>query len=217
MTQINTRTSAVNFPTTYAAKVTVPQPGDDVIGPVIEAYYGSPYQPDTTLNVVKMFAGTGAHFSGVIDLVNAIFGPEGINPKHRQTCMMRVAKDCNAPYEWQIHSSIGRNVGLTADEIAAFASDGPVTGVGQDYILLCRACDELTSAKTLTDQTLTELLATFGEDLTRKYILSISVFILMALCLNGNRVPLETSDKVSKVTTSNPAGLAVKQRGPGEG
>ena len=215
MEQIKTNTRAMNFPTSYAATVTVPLPDDDVIRPVIEAYYGASYQPDTTLNVVKMFAGTGAHFPGVIDTVNAIFGPEGINPKHRQACMMRVAKDCNAPYEWQIHSSIGRNVGLSEDEIAAFASDGPVTGVGQDYILLCRACDELTSAKTLTDQTLTELLATFGEDLTRKYILSISVFVLMALCLNGNRVPLETTDKVSKVTTSNPAGLAVKQRGPG--
>jgi hypothetical protein len=217
MAQIKTKTPAMKFPTSYAATVTVPLPDDDVIRPVIEAYYGSPYQPDTTLNVVKMFAGTGAHFSGVIDLVNAIFGPEGINPKNRQTCMMRVAKDCNAPYEWQIHSSIGRNVGLSEDEIAAFASDGPVTGVGQDYILLCRACDELAGAKTLTDETLSELLATFGEVLTRKYILSIAVFILMALCLNGNRVPLETSDKVSKTTTSNPAGLAVKQGGPSKG
>jgi hypothetical protein len=205
------------FPTSYAAAVAVPLPDDAVIRPVIEAYYGGAYQPDTTLNVVKMFAGTGAHFAGVIDTVNAIFGPEGINPKHRQACMMRVAKDCNAPYEWQIHSSIGRNVGLSEDEIAAFASDAPVTGVGPDYILLCRACDELTGAKTLTDETLTELVATFGEDLTRKYILSISVFVLMALCLNGNRVPLETSDKVSKVTTSNPAGLAVKQSSPNEG
>ncbi|WP_157134529.1 carboxymuconolactone decarboxylase family protein [Sphingomonas sp. PAMC 26605] len=207
----------MTFPTSYAAAVSVPLPDDDVIRPVIEAYYGSAYQPDTTLNVVKMFAGTGAHFAGVIDTVNAIFGPEGIDPKHRQTCMMRVAKQCNAPYEWQIHSSIGRNVGLSEDEIAAFASDGPVTGVGSDYILLCRACDELTGAKTLTDATLSEMLATFGEVLTRKYILSISVFVLMALCLNGNRVPLESSDKVSTVTTSNPAGLAVKQGGSGQG
>ncbi|WP_242138792.1 carboxymuconolactone decarboxylase family protein [Sphingomonas sp. TREG-RG-20F-R18-01] len=204
----------MTFPTRYAAAVAVPLPDDDVIRPVIEAYYGSAYQPDTTLNVVKMFAGTGAHFAGVIDTVNAIFGPEGIDPKHRQACMMRVAKDCDAPYEWQIHASIGRNVGLSEDEIAAFASDGPVAGVGQDYILLCRACDELTGAKTLTDDTLSELLSTFGEVSTRKYILSISVFVLMALCLNGNRVPLESSDKVSTVTTSNPAGLAVRQSDP---
>ena len=123
----------MNFPTSYAAAVAVPLPDDDVIRPVIEDYYGSTYQPDTTLNVVKMFAGTG-----------------------------------------------------------------------------------VAGAKTLTDETLTELLATFGEDSTRKYILSISVFIFMGLWLNGCRVPLETTDKVSKTTTTNPAGLAVKQRGADE-
>ena len=48
---------------------------------------------------------------------------------------------------------IGSNAALTS------ASDGPVTGVGSDYILLCRACDELAGAKTLTDETLSELLA----------------------------------------------------------
>ena len=129
--------------------------------------------------------------------------------------MMRVAKALNAPYEWQIHSAIGRNVGLSEEQIAAFASDGPVAGVGLDYILLCRACDELAGAKTLTDETLSELLTTFGEVSTRKYILSIAYFIFMGLWLNGCRVPLETTDKVSKTTTSNPAGLAVKQGVPG--
>ena len=119
----------MNIPTTYAATVTVPLPDDDVVKPVIETYFGGTYQPDATLNVVKMFAGTGTHFAGVIDVVNAIFGPDGINPKHRQMCMMRVAKAINAPYEWQLHSAIGRNLGLTEDEIAAFASDGPVTGI----------------------------------------------------------------------------------------
>jgi Carboxymuconolactone decarboxylase family len=176
----------MNIPTTYAATVAVPLPDDDVVRPVIEAYYGGAYQPDTTLN--KMFAGTGAHFSPVIDVVNAIFGPDGINPKHRQTCMMRVAKALNAPYEWQIHSAIGRNVGLSDDKIAAFASDGQVTGVDPDYILLCRAADELANDKTLSDTTLSELLATFGEVSTRKYILSISFFIFMGLWLNGCRV-----------------------------
>jgi hypothetical protein len=199
----------MNIPTTYATSVTVPLPDDVVVKAVIETYYGGTYQPDTTLNVVKMFAGTGAHFAGVIDVVNAIFGPDGINPKHRQMCMMRVAKTINAPYEWQLHSTIGRNLGLTEDEIAAIASDGPVTGIDSDYILLGRAADELANAKTLTDTTLSEMLATFGEDSTRKYILSISFFIFMGLWLNGCRIPLETTDKVGGITTTNPAGTAV--------
>ncbi|MGA9674628.1 MAG: carboxymuconolactone decarboxylase family protein [Mycobacterium sp.] len=201
----------MNIPTTYAATVAVPLPDDDVVKAVIETYFGGTYQPDATLNVVKMFAGTGAHFSGVIDVVKAIFGPDGINPKHRQMCMMRVAKALNAPYEWQIHSAIGRNVGLSDDDIAAIASDGPVTGIDSDYVLLGRAADELASAKTLSDATLSELLATFGEDSTRKHILSISFFVFMGLWLNGCRIPLETTDKVGAKTT-NPAGTSVTDR-----
>lgn len=199
----------MNFPTTYAAAVTVPLPDDDVVKEVVEAYFGGTYQPDATPNVVKMFAGTGAHFSGVIDTVNAIFGPDGINPKHRQMCMMRTAKAFNAPYEWQMHSAIGRNVGLTEDEIAAIASDGPVTGIDSAYVLLGRAVDELASAHTLTDDTLGELLSTFGDDWTRKYIFSISFFMFMGLWLNGCRVPLETTDKIGGRDT-NPAGTSAQ-------
>ena len=185
----------MNIPTTYAATVTVPLPDDDVIKGVIEAYFGGTYQPDATLNVVKMFAGTGAHFPGVIDTVKAIFGPEGINPKHRQMCMMRVAKAFDAPYEWQIHSAIGRNVGLSDDESPPSPPTGP-SPASTDYVLLGRAVDEFASAKTLSDETLSELLATFGEVLTRKYIFSITYFIFMGLWLNGCRVPLETTDKI---------------------
>lgn len=199
----------MNIPTSYGATVTVPLPDDDVIKGVVEAYYGGTYEPDATPNVVKMFAGTGAHFAGVIDTVNAIFGPEGINPKHRQMCMMRSAKAFNAPYEWQMHSAIGRNVGLTEDEIAAFASDGPVTGVDSAYVLLGRAVDEFADASTLTDETLGDLLAAFGVELTRKYIFSISYFIFMALWLNGCRVPMETTDKVGERAT-NPAGTSAR-------
>jgi len=50
MEQIKTKTPAMNFPTTYAGTVTVPLPDDDVVRPVIEAYYGGAYQPDTTLS-----------------------------------------------------------------------------------------------------------------------------------------------------------------------
>lgn len=200
---------AMNIPTSYGATVTVPLPDDDVIKEVVEPYFGGAYQPEATLNVVKMFAGTGAHFAGVIDTVNAIFGPEGINPKHRQMCMMRTAKVFNAPYEWQVHSTIGRNVGLTEDEIAAIASDGPVTGIDSAYVLLGRAVDEFAGAHTLTDETLAELLSTFGEDWTRKYIFSITYFIFMGLWLNGCRVPLETTDKIGGRNT-NPAGTSAQ-------
>jgi alkylhydroperoxidase family enzyme len=149
-----------------------------------------------------MLSGTEGMFEGVLGLVQKIFGAAGIDhPKHRQLIVLRVAVALEAPYEWQANSVLARNVGLTEAEIAAAGAHGPVTGLDPDYVLVCTAADELSRDKTLTDETLSALLAKYGPTLTRKYILSIAFFNLIGLFLNGTRVPLETSDKIGDKTS----------------
>jgi alkylhydroperoxidase family enzyme len=195
----------MTFPTAYTANVAVPLPDDEAIRPVFESTIGATYDPEATLNVVKMFAGTQDMFPGVIGLVTKIFGPEGIDDaKRRQMIILRVAKRLDAPYEWQVNAAMARNAGLSEAEIAAAATDGPVTGIDPEYVLICRATDELTRDRTLTDDTLAELLAKYGDVLTRKHILSIAFFTMIGLWLNGCRVPLETTDKVG--TNTSPLG-----------
>jgi hypothetical protein len=79
---------------------------------------------------------------------------------------------------------------------------GPVgAGCGPGIASQVQATDELTHSKTLTDETRTELLSRYGDVLTRKYILSIAFFNMIGLWLNGNRVPVETTDKVGNKTS----------------
>jgi hypothetical protein len=192
----------MSIPAEYTASVRVPLPDHDVAEANFETTVGSPYDPEQTLNVVQMLSGTEAMFGGVLGLVQKIFGPDGIDhPKHRQLIVLRVAVALGAPYEWQANSVLARNVGLTEAEISAAASDEPVTGLAPDYVLVCAAADELSRDKTLTDATLSALLAEFGATLTRKYILSIAFFNLIGLFLNGTRVPLETTDKIGDKTS----------------
>lgn len=191
----------MSFPNYYPSQIAVPLPPDEDIRPVIEAVFGAGYEPEATLNVVKMFTGTEDMFPGVIGLVQAIFGAAGVAPRQRAMVILRIAKQLQAPYEWQVNAVMGRNAGLLDHEIAAAAADGPVTGVDDEYVLLCRAVDELSSARTLTDVTLSQLLATYGDVLTRKYILSMAFFTMIGLCLNSNRVPLETTDKIGGNST----------------
>jgi alkylhydroperoxidase family enzyme len=190
------------IPADYTATVRVPLPAPDVARANFEASVGAAFDPEQTLNVVQMLSGTEGMFGGVLGLVQKIFGPEGIdNPKHRQLIVLRVAVALGAPYEWQANSVLARNVGLTDAEITAAASDQPVTGLDPEYVLVCAAADELSRDKTLTDETLTALLAEYGPTLTRKYILSIAFFNLIGLFLNGTRVPLETTDKIGDKTS----------------
>jgi alkylhydroperoxidase family enzyme len=178
-------------------KVVIPLPSDEDIRRII----GNSYDPETTLNVIKMFAGTEDLFDATIGLVKAIFSAQGIDPKTREMIILRAATVLDTPYEWQANTQMARNTGLSPQEIDAAASDGPVAGVSPDYVLVCKATDELSASGTLRDETLRGLLDRYGETISRKIVLMIAWFNLLSRFLNGCRVPLETTDKIGTGTS----------------
>jgi alkylhydroperoxidase family enzyme len=169
------------YPTNYQSVVAIPLPDDDLIRRVI----GTSYDPTNALNVVKMFAGTEDMFGATTKFVKAVFSAEGVDPKLRQIIILRVAKILNAPYEWWSNVPMSLNIGLTQAQIDAAAADGPVVGIGSDYVLVCRAADELSYSGTLTDTTLQALRDRFGDVLARKFVLIIACSNLLSLFLNG--------------------------------
>ena len=193
-------------PVHYTSKVSIPLPSDEKVRRII----GNSYNPKNTLNVIKMFAGTEDMFDATIGLVKAIFTAEGIDPKTREMIILRAAKVLDSPYEWQANTQMAKNVGLSAKEREAAASDGPVADINPEYVLVCKATDELSTGSTLGDETLSELLDKYGETITRKLVLMIAWFNLLSRFLNGCRVPLETTDKIGTGTSplANSGGLA---------
>ena len=193
-------------PAHYTSKVSIPLPSDEAVRRII----GNSYNPERTLNVIKMFAGTEDMFEATIGLVKAIFKAQGIDPKTREMIILRAAKVLNAPYEWQANTQMAKNAGLSSKEIDAAASDGPVANINPEYVLVCKATDELSTSGTLRDETLSELLKKYGDTITRKLVLMIAWFNLLSRFLNGCRVPLETTDKIGTGTSplGNSSGLA---------
>jgi alkylhydroperoxidase family enzyme len=178
-------------------KVAIPLPSDDVIRRTM----GNSYDPEKTLNVIKMFAGTEDLFDATIGLVKAIFNAQGIDPRTREMIILRAATVLDSPYEWQANTQMAKNVGLSSKEINAAASDGPVAGIDPEYVLVSKATDELSKTGTLRDETLSELLDKYGESIARKIVLMIAWFNLLSRFLNGCRVPLETTDKIGTGTS----------------
>ena len=132
---------------------------------------------------------------------------------HRGQCTLQTlgenhglspAKVLNAPYEAQANVQMAKNAGLSSAEIDAAATDGSVSGINPEYVLVCKATDELSKSGTLRDETLRELLDRYGETVSRKIVLMIGWFNMLSLFLNGCRVPLETTDKVG--TRTSPLG-----------
>jgi alkylhydroperoxidase family enzyme len=178
-------------------QVAIPLPSDEAVRRII----GKSYDPKKTLNVIKMFAGTEDLFDATIGLVKAIFNAQGVDPRTREMIILRAAKVLDAPYEWQANTQMAKNAGLSAQEINAAASDGPVAGIDPEYVLVCKATDELSKTGTLRDETLSELLDRYGESISRKIVLMIAWFNLLSRFLNGCRVPLETTDKIGTGTS----------------
>lgn len=178
-----------DFPTAYAGIAGIPLPSDDEV------------LKSANLNVSRMLAGTGDMSYGFITLVHAIFGTKGIDARMREIIGLRTAKLLHAPYQWQQHATMGKNAGLTPEEIAALATDGAGSGLSADDVLLAHATDELTLKAVLTDATLIRLQGRYGDEVTRKLVLTIGFFNLLSRFLNGCRVPLETTDKMGDRTT----------------
>jgi alkylhydroperoxidase family enzyme len=188
------------IPREYKQSVVVPLPTD----PEIRTIIGDSYDPDQALNVIKMMAGTEDIYPALVGMVKAIFGTPTIDDKHREIIILRAAAFHDVPYEWQANEQMARNAGLSSQEIEAVAADGPVEGIDREYILISTATDELLGSGTLTDDTLTDLVNTFGATATRKYVATIAWFSLLSLFLNGLRVPLETTDKIGDRTSPLP-------------
>jgi alkylhydroperoxidase/carboxymuconolactone decarboxylase family protein YurZ len=184
-------------PARYTSQVVIPLPSDAAVRRII----GESYDAEKTLNVIKMFAGTEDMFDATIGLVKAIFNVKGVDPKTREMIILRAAAVLDSPYEWQANTQMAKNVGLSPNEIAAAASDGPVVGIDPEYVLVCKATDELSTSGTLRDGTLGELLDKYGETISRKIVLMIAWFNLLSRFLNGCRVPLETTDKIGTGTS----------------
>jgi alkylhydroperoxidase family enzyme len=172
--------------------VSVPLPSEEELKRVI----GNSYDSSKTLNVMKMFAGVDDMYPAVVGFIKAVFQAQGVNPKLREMIVLRVATKYRALYEWQAQATLARNVGLSTEEIQAAASDDPVEEIAADYRLAWKATDEICIEGTLRDETLQQLLARYGDTITRKLILIISWFNLLSCFINGCRVPLETSDKI---------------------
>jgi alkylhydroperoxidase family enzyme len=187
----------MSSPTDIPSKIRVPLPSEEELRRVI----GKDYNASRTLNVIKMFAGTGDMYPAVAAFIKAVFHADGVDPCIREMIVLRAAKKYNALYEWEANAKLAGNVGLSSEDIAAAASDGHVQGIDPKYILACIATDELSEDGRLSDETLTELLDRYGDTVTRKLILIIGWFNLLSRFVNGCRVPLETTEKIGNGTS----------------
>jgi 4-carboxymuconolactone decarboxylase len=116
----------------------------------------------------------------------------GVVPaRDREIVILRTGWNCGSPYELAQHLRIGRTVGLTDEDVARIRSGPDAPGWDPFESALCRACDELHSAHTVSDPTWAVLDGRYDEQQLIQVTMLIGYYHLVSFVLNALGVPIE--------------------------
>lgn len=103
--------------------------------------------------------------------------------RDRELLILRTAWRCQAAYEWGHHVAIGREAGLTEDEVAR-VPDGP-SAFGDDDAVLLRAADELHDHAVISDAIWKVLSERYDERQLIEVPMTVGQYHLVSFTLNS--------------------------------
>lgn len=149
------------------------------------------------VNVFRMAANAPKAAIPLIGMVRALMTEGSFDARLREIAILRVAWVTRASYEWTQHAVLAKQVGVTEDQISAIAVMGPVTRLGPEANLICRAADEISLAVRISDEALAQLLERYGRALTTEIIICISFYNMLSRFLESTRVEIEPKLAIS--------------------
>jgi 4-carboxymuconolactone decarboxylase len=132
------------------------------------------------LNIVRISAHASLPlFEAQGQLGRAIANPEVLDPRLRETVILRVAHLSNSTYELHHHVTLGRTVGLTEAELAAIASR-TYAALNPLLAAAARFTDEVVLHISCTDETLTNLRKLASDQIVVNIVLTIGCYMSIA-------------------------------------
>ena len=114
-----------------------------------------------------------------------------LDARTREILILRIAHLCRSDYEWGQHVSLGRDAGLSMEEIERIRQGADAPGWAQEDIDLLRAVDELHGDSCLSDETWSRLARRYSEEEMLDVIFTVGNYNLLAMALNSCGVPLD--------------------------
>ena len=108
----------------------------------------------------------------------------------RELVILRVGWLCRSGYEWTQHSHVGREVGLTQDEIDRVKDGADAPGWAALEAAALRATDELVGDYFITDATWAAL-AGLGDKGRMDLIFTCGQYVMVSMLLNSAGVQLD--------------------------
>lgn len=110
--------------------------------------------------------------------------------REREILVLRTGANCRSEYEWGQHVRIGKDAGLTDDEIRRIF-DGPAAGWDEDDRVLIVAADELHTDARLSDPTWAALAKRYNDKQLIELLMIVGQYHLVSFTLNSLGVERE--------------------------
>jgi len=120
-----------------------------------------------------------------------ILSKNSMSAREREIAILRTGWLAGSDYEWGQHVIIGKDAGLTADEIEAIKTGAAADGWSDHDRLILRACDELHSDVFISDEVWAGLSATYSTEQMMDLIFTCGQYRMLAGALNSLGVPLD--------------------------
>jgi alkylhydroperoxidase family enzyme len=122
---------------------------------------------------------------------NHVLGKSTLPPRDRELAILRVGWLCQAEYEWGHHVAMGKEAGLTAEDIRRVPLGESDPGWSPQEAALLRAVDELHGDSFIADATWKTLARTYSEQQLLDLIFTVGQYKLVSMALNSVGVQLE--------------------------
>ena len=167
--------------------------------PVTEADWTEDSRPVLAANsargpVLNVFATIARHpklLKRWVVFANHVLNGSTLPARERELVILRTGYLCRSGYEWAQHAAIGRQAGLTDEEMSRIIDGPDAPGWSTADQLLLRATDELVTDHFVSEPTWASLAAQWSEQQLMDLVFAVGQYTLVSMALNSFGVQLE--------------------------
>ena len=145
----------------------------------------------TVFNIFKTLSHHPDLFRRWLVFGNHVLFKSTLPPRERELIILRIGWLCEAEYEWAQHVLIGKEAGLTAEEIDRIKAGPNARGWSEADKLLLQATDELRKDAFITDTTWNGLSQHFDRKQLMDVVFAVGQYNLVSMALNTLGVQLD--------------------------
>jgi 4-carboxymuconolactone decarboxylase len=149
-------------------------------------------QRGRVLNIFRTFVRAPGALKGFLPWGNYILSKRNALPaREREIVVLRTGYLCRSGYEWTQHVAMGRQAGLTEDEITGIKAGADAAGWSPADAALIRAADELHASQFVSDATWAALGGHFDDKQRMDVVFTVGQYTQVSMILNTFGVQLD--------------------------